>query len=624
MSKLGKKPVDLSLEEFQDINTTQKLFGCFMKQPDLLAGANLVQDDFIGLFQQIVFTAIYNLIRDEEAKVLDPDIIDEYLSRRPAKHAVFVGKQGYKYLSDAYELSDLADFERYITIVKKWSMLRELYKRGFDISYYYNPSGITGDTELAIDHFEKATLESMVAHYQTILFTSTSRFTDNVESVEFAAGGDEGRRILESFKISPSWGLNYASQLLNTVTYGIKKSKYSVTTAGTGTGKTRMTIANMCRSFAPSYWDIKEKKWVENSLRAPHGACLYIGTEMDVHQEIFPLLVAYIAGVNSAHVITGAYDDGEEERVFKANDIITEALNDKTGGFFLVNLPNYNYTSLEQYIKKYYINHNVTTVFLDYLHVTENLMIEYKSVAGSAYQRDDQLLLWASSKLKDLAGRLNISIDTWTQANRTIREGDIKDERAVRGSISIIDKVDIGAIMTAPTPQELKKIEPIYTTNGVGKEPPNRVITIYKNRGGALNDVMIWLNFDLGTMRVHDGFVTNREYVPLDVVGTNICTERDGKTVALTKENIDKEHAAGNITDEVYYANRSLRLAPKAILTKESGAAKKAAEAATNMTTEDAKIQIKTESEESMKRIQDSLTRTFETNKPVEDDIPNI
>ena len=120
-----------------------------------------------------------------------------------------------------------------------------------------------------------------------------------------------------------------------------------------------------------------------------------------------------------------------------------------------------------------------------------------------------ELLLMFSTALKDLAVELNVFMMSSTQLNA---KGDdstgIRDEAAISGSRSIINKADVGVIMARPTNEELK----IFV--GLGDSipnfiMPNMVTDVYKVRSGQWNQIKIWSYVDLGNLRKEDLFITN-------------------------------------------------------------------------------------------------------------------
>lgn len=85
----------------------------------------------------------------------------------------------------------------------------------------------------------------------------------------------------------------------------------------------------------------------------------------------------------------------------------------------------------------------------------------------------------------------------------------------------IIDKADVGMIAIPPTPKELEKIKPIIESKGFIKKP-NMVFTVYKNRGGKLNKIKIWMYQNLDNMRIEDLFATDKYYKPIHLDKTYV------------------------------------------------------------------------------------------------------
>lgn len=140
-----------------------------------------------------------------------------------------------------------------------------------------------------------------------------------------------------------------------------------------------------------------------------------------------------------------------------------------------------------------------------------------------------ELLLLMATALKDLAVELNVSIFTSTQVNSSADDTkEIRNEGSLAGGRATINKADNGAIMARPKKEELEILKPITENYGI----PNLVTDIFKVRNGKWTQVRIWSIADLGTLKIHDLFITNSrleaienffeetEYVP-------ICFEED-------------------------------------------------------------------------------------------------
>ena len=64
----------------------------------------------------------------------------------------------------------------------------------------------------------------------------------------------------------------------------------------------------------------EDGEWIEKSSYPT----LFIATEQDL-QEVQTMLLAFVANVNEEHILYGKYDYGEEDRVYKAAEIIKKS-----------------------------------------------------------------------------------------------------------------------------------------------------------------------------------------------------------------------------------------------------------------------------------------------------------
>lgn len=464
----------------------------------------------------------------------------------------------------------LGNFNGNYNTIKKWSTLRALAKTGTDISEFYDPDDVDPERiELRRERFQESSVNDIISFYRQKILKVNNMFNVKQGRDSVKAGSEEIEKLVEKWKNEKDFGLCYASNYLTTVTYGIREKRLTVLSAESGLGKTRINIANICHSFAPRYWDEKVKEWKDN----PHGKqnkALYIGTEMELVQEIEPILLAYIACVPQDHIQFGTYDDGEEARVKEAIKILRE------GYIYLEYIPDYDVSTLESVIEEHVTLHGVNHVFFDYIHTTTELISEFQSAARAKMQlREDQVLANLSLKLKELTRKYNISIDTCTQVSGDYKNEKNRDASIIRGSKAIVDKIDIGYIVSRPTTQELKLLEGILKKQ-IGQQKPNVCLSIYKNRGGKYNKVKIWLYIDYNTMRVHDLFVTDYEGEQVPMEKTNIEITEDKKVIVYTdvkeKEKYDKKakKMMSNIsTNEEENSKEVVMLESKKKLTKE-------------------------------------------------------
>jgi len=140
---------------------------------------------------------------------------------------------------------------------------------------------------------------------------------------------------------------------------------------------------------------------------------------------------------------------------------------------------------------------------------------EVSRASGGMKIREDQILFLLSSKLKDIATTYDVFIMSGTQLNGEYRNSKILDQNMLSGAKSIANRVDVGAIMVDATPEDLQDIEGLVKANpnlGV----PNLKLSIYKNRRGEYNRLILWMKADKGTCRYKTLFATDYNFKLID------------------------------------------------------------------------------------------------------------
>ena len=414
------------------------------------------------------------------------------------------------------------NFEANYNELRKFSLLRSLMNQGIDVTDIYDPNEFDDDEgENKKKEFVKMTTDDILLKIRQKLMSTTLDYSAKAGRDSVKAGGAELKEFVESRKNGGSYGLSYSSNFYTTITGGMKPRHFNMISASTGSGKSRISVSNICHTFAVEYYDNKLKKFVPN----PHGtqnAVLYIGTEMELVDEVEPIMLAYIADVPQDHIMDYDYAEGEYERILYAIDVLDRSQ------IYLEYVPDYDISTLEQTIEKYVLQKNVRHVYFDYIHITTDLIAEFQGEAKAKMQlREDQVLANVGTKLKELTRKYDISLDTWTQVSGDWKNENNRDQTIIRGAKALSDKVDCGSIMMRPTVAELKKIDPILK-NRFGGQKPNLYIATYKNRGGKFVNVKVWLYVDYSTMRVSDLFCTDYDnklidkgYLPETFVSVN-------------------------------------------------------------------------------------------------------
>lgn len=538
------------IQKFQNKNAITEVLGYIMQFPTSLPDHSLEMADFVEPLHKICIGAIVNLIRDGALEV-SPEDVTEYLETHfPAKLGIYNNNGGAKFLADCIDCCTPALFEVHYKEVKKWSLLRNLLLTGIDVSDFYDPDETDSKVaEQKRELFENTELHAILAYYETKVVEAGANFNTSAREHR-KAGQDGAHQQVQKFIDKKGVELSYASQYFTTITYGYRRGCFTIGSAGTGVGKTRMSVANICYPYVPRIYMKDTNTWEENPHKGAtkNTGALYIGTEMLLLEEIEPDIWGYMADVDTDHILQGQYLAGERERVDQAIDYL---LNE--GNIYMEYLPGFSVSSIEALIKKYCAPpYNVRNVVFDYMFPSSELCGEYKKVAGGMGEKEYQALNYLSTKLKDLARIYDVSIDTWTQVTGDWKNDKIRDQEIVRGSKGVIDKADVAFIASRPTENELKQTAPCRVGQVNKYGDPNLCLTVYKNRAGRYNDVKIWLYVDYATMRVHDLYVTDLQYNPLMIQKSIVCAVPDGTTRIFTSKEAKEEYEKGTITEAEY------------------------------------------------------------------------
>lgn len=415
----------------QSLNPKREIFqviGCLLKSPYLIKDKKykLSLYDFVEPFHKIVFAAINNLVI-HNAKEIDEIIIDNFISSYSEQYTIFQKNHGIEYLINAKQKSEKENFEYNYNRLRKFSLLRKYQDSGIDVIEIYNEDIVNPKKQQDMQQkFDKLTIKDIARFFDLKIIKIKEEY--NISNSEQSKKAGVGvKKIIQQFKETPEMGLGVESKMLTTVMRGARKKKYILRSSGTGGGKSRSSIGDLCCLCANQIYDINKRKWVDNP-NGQNNAGLYIGAEMDLNKEVDLIAVAYVSGVSEENIIDGKYKEGEEERVNKAGDILANSQ------LYLVKMPEFDLQSVEQIIEKYKIMYNVEYVAFDYIFATDALLQEAKERRGNTITREDQVLLSLSKELKDITSEYDVWLIGMTQVNGDYKDTSRRDETIIRGS----------------------------------------------------------------------------------------------------------------------------------------------------------------------------------------------
>ena len=455
------------------------------------------EEDFTEEFHKIVFGAMYNIVTLGGSVNLET--IVDYLSTRPKFYGIFQQNKGVEYITKASEFATRDTFNYYYNRLKKMTLLRAYDNYGVDVSFLYDPANVidTKKKQEQEEWLDNTSVKDIVNLIDERIDRIKSEYADN-ECGEGYQIGEGALDLIERFKEAPEVGIPLYGPLINTVTRGARLRKFYLRSAATGLGKTRALLADACNFASDEIYEPDFGMWIKNGRKEP---TLFIATEQDL-SEVQTMALAFLADVNEDHILTGRYEDGEEDRVRYAAKKLSEI------PLWIEEMPDFSLQDVENTMKRYIREHDVRYLVFDYIQTSMKILEEITRRSGGVRLREDNILFMLSTRLKDLCNQYGVFIISATQLNASYQDSETPDQNLLRGSKSIADKVDVGAIMLEPTKDDLVKIEPILASSARFKVP-NMKISIYKNRRGSYKGVYLWCYADLGTCRIKPMFCTN-------------------------------------------------------------------------------------------------------------------
>ena len=398
------------------------------------------------------------------------------------------------------------NFELYWTGVRKATLLREYAKAGFDISRFEGEP-------------EKHGIQEILDYYDGLAINIRKQFYQDKSTRELRAG-DGFEEIKERFKTEPAFGATTFSRYLNTAARGWQQGQLTMHGAVSGSGKTGVALYNAALVACPEVWDDDAGCYQPNPCYQ-HKAALFIQYELNDQEELTPKLIGSISGVPTYHLLNGNYDDGEEERVDKAIEILHDS------NIYFVTMPSFTNDKLKACIKEYATLHDVGYVVFDYVSQQSTVSSDIAKKNGVA-TRSDQVLSDIVSNLKDIAVENNVAILTFCQTNANVNNQEILDAGCLAGSRAMQDKLDVGGIIMPLRRQEKEVADMMIENASYQGERPNRIVHLFKVRfGNQIQHLKIWGKLDLNTGRWTDCWCTDADNKPYDMTRTRLVYSDD-------------------------------------------------------------------------------------------------
>ena len=504
------------------------VLGNLCNRPHLLRDSEIIltESDFAQEFHKIVFSSIYNLAFSsaETTKINEVDI-DNYLASYPKLYKVWEKFDGLTYIRDSMNHSSEDTFIDSYKRLKKFSLLRHYVEHGIDVSDLINYQSLDlSEQEKGMKEIDKLDIQDIIDHYTLKVINVRDEFKIGQETKDFKAG-DNLDNLLEDLNKSPEMGYPFQNGFYNALFRGMNRHRLMLRSAGTGGGKTRLAIADICNAACDMIYDY-EKGWISNG---PSYPSLFISTELE-QQELQTIMLAFITGIDDRVIKDGFYSEQVLENLQQGIEIL------KRAPIYCVYVDDFSISDIEMIIERHIIEYGVSEVAFDYIQLTPKLSRSVAKSFGSNL-REDQILVQFSAALKTIANKYKVYLSTSTQLNRNAKETENRDTTSLRGGSAVADKVDHGLMTFKATSKDHDNLKHILEQGF--HEKPNYSHWIYKNRLG-INNCIIWSTMNLGTMREKPLFVTDTDYNLIDIdpidIDFNDVQFKAGDSIHLKEE----------------------------------------------------------------------------------------
>jgi replicative DNA helicase len=477
----------------------------------------IVEGDFFQAFHKNIFVAINNIAySDSKVEHITPVDIDNYLAQYPQNYKIWEQHNGLKYMTSAVEKANNRLYKSNYWRLKKFAMLRDYVNTGVDVTdiYDYRLTDLN-QQEDQMKHLDKMSIDDMVDHFQLRMLNLRDKWSIGEKRRSFMAG-DNMDGLLERLRESPEMGYPFKNGFYNAIFRGQRFKKFMLRSAGTGVGKTRLSLADMCNIAIDEIWDYEKKKYVSNG---PANPVLFISTELE-QQELQTGMLAYVSGVDEDVIKDGRYEVETEKRLLKGIEII------KRSPIYAEYIDDFSVSDIETIIEQHIIEHDIRFIAFDYIQMVPKLARSMQEAFAGAL-REDQVLVQLSAALKLLANKYDVYIVSATQLNRNAKEHDNRDTTSLRGGSATADKVDHGVMVFRVTQKDHDNLKHIFE-RGFNNKRPNFCHYVYKNRGGSRVGCIIWTKYHGGVIREEELFVTDLDFNLLDVENLQVTVDVDG------------------------------------------------------------------------------------------------
>lgn len=492
-----------NMANLNPVRSVYVVIGSICQDTELLRhnDVQLRPEDFMQSLHKIVFKAINNIVfnasGDRVTNVTAVDI-DNYLSSYPTQYKVWNEQKGYDYIQNCLEHANKETFWQSYDLLKKMSVLRAYVEEGFDVSGLYDwESEDYLAREKSLKELQKKDMKDIFEYFTLKNLRVKDDFNIETEVKYFRAGTGVSE-LLDSAREGDTMGYPTGMGFENSAFGGMKRGKFLLRSAATGGMKTSLAIADMIKVAVPRMYI--DGEWKYNGVSIPS---LFISTELEKEDLDF-LALSHITGINRKKIAEGRFNMEERKLLEEAGKMLEES------PFYLVHIPDFSVNDIEEIIERHVLDYGVGYVAFDYIHSSSPKLMKSTGELFGQKTNIAETLLYLSTRLKAIAEKYNIFIESSTQLNKNRKDDDKKDADALYGSSAIATKIDTGLLLFRVKEKDREKIADLIEEREFQKTV-NFSRYIYKNRGGR-PDIILWSHMDMSTIRETPILATDYDY----------------------------------------------------------------------------------------------------------------
>ena len=231
--------------ELTDKVLNRQILGCLMKNPLLLVDNEIVCEDFgTNRIARVIFISIQNLYKTG-TRTITPLEVDQDAQRYEGSYVIYKQERGLEVVKESYEIAKEENFKTYFTKFKKLTLLRELKKKGYDISPYYKEDyeSVREENE-TVERFDKASVEDILDYVEGKFNKIKRDFLNGKKEDSQAAKGID--KLIDSLLEQPEVGVELCGNMFNTAMSGARLGKYYLRSSSSGSGKSRTLVFDAC------------------------------------------------------------------------------------------------------------------------------------------------------------------------------------------------------------------------------------------------------------------------------------------------------------------------------------------------------------------------------------------